>query len=110
MLPAAQCAKPANVGDPNPLTIRDVKRDGKSTVLVDVVAPAETGNVSLFVEGPTPDWALPVPKLIEHGPAGVKRFTFELDGMPPGANPVGAALKLTLVNGERSYEFNINLD
>src|SRR6266581_7251565 len=23
--------KPANVGDPNPLTIRDVKRDGKST-------------------------------------------------------------------------------
>ena len=31
--------KPANVGDPNPLTIRDVKRDGKSTVLVDVVSP-----------------------------------------------------------------------
>ena len=95
---------------PNPLTIRDVKRDGKSTVVVDVVAPAEAGNVNLFVEGPTPDWALPVPKLIEHSPAGVKRFTFQFDGMPPGANPVGAALKLTLVNGERSYEFNINLD
>src|SRR6266704_2053704 len=31
--------KPANVGDPNALTIRDVKRDGKSTVLVDVAAP-----------------------------------------------------------------------
>ena len=31
--------KPANIGDPNPLTIRDVKRDGKSTVLVDVVSP-----------------------------------------------------------------------
>src|ERR1700755_1852762 len=29
--------KPANVGDPNPLTIRDVKRDGKSAVVVDVV-------------------------------------------------------------------------
>src|SRR3954447_23616265 len=26
--------KPANVGDPNPLTIRDVKRDGKANVLV----------------------------------------------------------------------------
>ncbi len=37
--------KPANVGDPNPLTIRDVKREGKSTVLVDVVAPdAEDGQ------------------------------------------------------------------
>src|ERR1700756_5424035 len=31
--------KPANVGDPNPLTIRDVKREGKSQVLVDVVTP-----------------------------------------------------------------------
>src|SRR3954463_356311 len=28
--------KPANVGDPNPLTIRDVKRDGKKDVIVDV--------------------------------------------------------------------------
>jgi DsbC/DsbD-like thiol-disulfide interchange protein len=102
--------KPANVGDPNPLTIRDIKRDGKSAVLVDVVAPPEAGNISLFVEGPTPDWALPVPKLLEHSPPGVKRFTFELDGLPPGANPEGAALKFTLANGDRSYEFNINLE
>ncbi len=101
--------KPANVGDPNPLTIRDVKRDGKSTVLVDVVSP-DPGNVNLFVEGPTPDWGLPVPKLLEHSPHGVKRFAFELDGMPPGTNPEGAALKLTLVGGEHSYEFNINLE
>jgi DsbC/DsbD-like thiol-disulfide interchange protein len=102
--------KPANVGDPNPLTIRDVKREGKSAVLVDVVAPSEAGNVSLFVEGPTPDWALPVPKLLEHSPPGVKRFTFELDGLPPDTNPEGAALKLTLKGGDRSYEFNINLE
>jgi DsbC/DsbD-like thiol-disulfide interchange protein len=101
--------KPANVGDPNPLTIRDVKRDGKSTVLVDVVTP-DTRALSLFVEGPTPDWALPVPKLLEHSPPGVKRFAFELDGLPPGASPEGAALKLTLVGGEHSYEFNINLE
>jgi DsbC/DsbD-like thiol-disulfide interchange protein len=102
--------KPANVGDPNPLTIRDVKREGKSAVLVDVVAPPEAGNINLFVEGPTPDWALPVPKLLEHSPPGVKRFTFELDGLPPDTNPEGAALKLTLVSGDRSYEFNINLE
>src|SRR5450432_3283198 len=31
--------KPANIGDPNPLTIRDVKRDGKSSVLIDVLTP-----------------------------------------------------------------------
>ena len=101
--------KPASVGDPNPLTIRDVKRDGKSTVWVDVIAP-ETKEVSLFVEGPTPDWALPVPALLEHSPPGVKRFAFELDGLPPGASPEGAALKFTLVGGDRSYEFNTNLN
>jgi DsbC/DsbD-like thiol-disulfide interchange protein len=101
--------KPANIGDPNPLTIRDVKRDGKSAVVVDVATP-DTRELSLFVEGPTPDWALPVPTLLEHSPPGVKRFTFELDGLPPGANPAGAALKLTLVGGDRAYEFNINLN
>ena len=101
--------KPASVGDPNPLTIRDVKREGKSEVLVDVISP-DAKALNLFVEGPTPDWALPVPKLLEHGPPGVKRFAFELDGMPPGTNPDGAALKLTLVGGDRSYEFNINLE
>ena len=101
--------KPANVGDPNPLTIRDVKREGKSEVLVDVVTPDER-PVNLFVEGPTPDWGLPVPKLAEHSPPGVKRFVFQLDGVPPGVNPEGAALKLTLAGGDRAYEFNINLD
>jgi DsbC/DsbD-like thiol-disulfide interchange protein len=101
--------KPANVGDPNPLTIRDVKRDGKSSVVVDVVSP-DGQEVSLFVEGPTPDWALPVPKPGENGPPGVKRFAFELDGVPPGVSPEGAALKLTLVGGDRAYEFNINLN
>jgi DsbC/DsbD-like thiol-disulfide interchange protein len=101
--------KPANVGDPNPLTVLDVKRDGKTNVLVDVTAP-DTNGLSLFVEGPTPDWALPVPKLVEHGPPGVKRFAFELDGLPPGVSADGAALKLTLVGGDRAYEFNVNLN
>ncbi len=78
-------------------------------MLVDVLSP-DARTVNLFVEGPTPDWALPVPKLLEHSPPGVKRFAFELDGMPPGTNPEGAALKMTLVGGDRSYEFNINLE
>jgi len=101
--------KPATIGDPNPLTIRDVKREGNNSVLVDVAAP-DSAEVNLFVEGPTPEWALPVPKLLAHGPPGVKRFAFDLDGLPPGANPDGAALKLTLVGGERAYEFNVNLN
>jgi len=101
--------KPANIGDPNPLTIRDVKREVKGEVLVDVVTPDERA-VNLFVEGPTPDWGLPVPKPVEHSPPGVKRFSFLLEGVPPGVSPDGAALKLTLVGADRSYEFNINLN
>jgi DsbC/DsbD-like thiol-disulfide interchange protein len=101
--------KPANVGDPNPLTIRDIKREGTSAVLVDVVTP-DARDVNLFVEGPTPDWSLPIPNLLEHNPPGVKRFAFQLEGLPPGANPSGAALKFTLVGGDHSYEFNINLE
>ena len=101
--------KPASVGDPNPLTVLDVKRDGKTNVLVDVTAP-DTNDLSLFVEGPTPDWALPIAKLVDHGPPGIKRFSFELDGLPPGVSADGAALKLTLVGGDRAYEFNVNLN
>jgi DsbC/DsbD-like thiol-disulfide interchange protein len=101
--------KPATIGDPNPLTIRNVKREGASQVTVDVVTP-DAREVNLFVEGPTPDWALPVPTPVEQSPPGVKRFSFELDGLPPGAKPDGAALKLTLVGPEKAYEFNVNLN
>jgi len=101
--------KPANIGDPNPLTIRDVEREG-SRVVVDVVT-SDSRDVNLFVEGPTPDWSLPIPAPVEYySPPGVKRFAFKLDGLPPGAKPDGAALKFTLVGAERSYEFNINLN
>jgi DsbC/DsbD-like thiol-disulfide interchange protein len=100
---------PANVGDPNPVTIRDVMRHGDQEVWVDVVAPS-AGAVSLFVEGPTPDWALPVPKQVEDAPPGIKRFVFALDGLPPGAHAAGAALKFTLVGPDKAYEFNVNLE
>ena len=41
-----------------------------------------------------------MPKLVEHSAPGIKRFAFDLDGLPPGARPEGAALKLTLVGGQ----------
>jgi DsbC/DsbD-like thiol-disulfide interchange protein len=100
---------PANVGDANPLTIRDVKREGNTAVVIDVAAPDDE-KVSLFAEGPTPDWSLPPPQLVGPLSPGVKRYTFALDGLPPGAHPEGAALKLTLVGAEKSYEFNVNLN
>lgn len=99
--------KPATIGDAATVTIRDVKRDDKS-VIVDVAAPDATA-IDLFVEGPTPDWALPIPTLRKDGPPGVRRFAFELEGVPSGVRPEGAALKLTLVGGDRASEFNVSL-
>ena len=43
--------KPANVGDPNPLTIRDVKRDGKNNVLVDVTDARRHGRSACSSKG-----------------------------------------------------------
>ncbi|CAL74993.1 conserved hypothetical protein; putative signal peptide [Bradyrhizobium sp. ORS 278] len=100
--------KPANIGDPNPVTIHDVKRDGKKDVIVDVAAPEGRG-VHLYVEGPTPDWSLPIPTARDSGTPGITRFAFELDGVPPGVKPDGAALKFTLVGPDKAYEFNVNL-
>lgn len=100
--------KPATVGDAIPLTIRDVKRDGPKDVVVDV-AVADPRGVQLYVEGPTPDWALPIPTVRDSGMPGIKRFAFELDGVPPGVKPDGAALKFTLVGPDKSYEFNFTL-
>ncbi len=102
--------KPARVGDPNPLTIREVRREGTSTVIVDVATSNPKDNVNLFVEGPTPDWALPIPTPHKPAPRGVKRFSFKLDGLPANTSAEGAGLKLTLVGDKGAYEFNINLN
>jgi DsbC/DsbD-like thiol-disulfide interchange protein len=100
--------KPSKIGDAGPLTVLDVKRNDKS-VEVDVAATDDQKDVDLFVEGPTPDWALPIPKLIDRDPSGFMRFSFDLDGLPPDAKPEGAALKLTLVGSDGAYEFNTTL-
>ena len=60
--------------------------------------------VELFAEGPTPDWALPVPAPVDGAPAGQQRFAFELDGLPPNTKPDGATLTLTAVAGEQAIE------
>jgi hypothetical protein len=43
-------------------------------------------------------------------PTGLRRFSFALDGLPPGATPDGAKLTLTLVAGESAIEVTTPLD
>jgi DsbC/DsbD-like thiol-disulfide interchange protein len=99
--------KPVAVGDAATLAIRGVRREGRR-VIVDVSAPGEV-RTDLFVEGPTPDWALPAPKQVARS-GDTRRYEFELDGLPSGARPEGAALKLTLTGGGRAIETAANLD
>jgi DsbC/DsbD-like thiol-disulfide interchange protein len=104
----ARVPKHATIASTDPFGIRAVKRDG-TTVVVEVAAP-RGDTVDLFVEGPTPDWALPPPRLLETTPAGLRRFAFELEGLPPDARADGAILKLTLADADQALDYDIALD
>lgn len=82
----------------------------KPLIFVDLLAP--TGKkVEMFVEGPTAEWALPVPRPSPGAPAGHQYFGFELDGMPPGVNPKGPfQLTFTIVRDGEPIEVKTHLD
>jgi DsbC/DsbD-like thiol-disulfide interchange protein len=112
-LAAAEARVPRKVApdEGHVLAVRAVRReDGpKPQVVVDLAAPAGV-PLELFAEGPTPQWALPVPTEVDGAPAGLRRFVFELDGAPPGASYQGALLALTAVAGADAIEVAIRLD
>ncbi len=82
----------------------------KPLVFVDLAALAGE-PVQIFVEGPTPEWALPLPKPAQGAPAGHQHFGFELDGMPPGVDPKGPfELTFTIVRGGKAVEVKTHLD
>ena len=87
--------------------ISGVMREGKR-VYVDVAQP--NAQVEMFVEGPTEQWALPEPKPVDHSPAGMTRFAFELDGLPPDTPAEGAALRFTLVAPDTALEYSVSLN
>lgn len=99
------------LGEGKDLAIRSVHREpggAEDRVVVEVAAPKDAA-VTLFVEGPTPDWALPMPE--QSGAAGdTRRFTFALDGLPSGAQAAGATLTFTAVSGDDAIEVPIRLD
>jgi DsbC/DsbD-like thiol-disulfide interchange protein len=102
----------AKLGDSAPLAVRAVRREASGEhprVVVDVASPGQ-GPIDLFAEGPTPEWALPVPETVAGAPPGLQRFAFVLDGLPPGASADGALLTLTLVTGAGAIEVSTHLD
>jgi DsbC/DsbD-like thiol-disulfide interchange protein len=90
-----------------------VKRTGggaKPQVAVDIPAPAQ-GPVTVLVEGPTAEWALPIPKPAAQSPPGQREFTFALDGLPPGADPSKPVdLTFTVIESAGAFEVTARLD
>jgi DsbC/DsbD-like thiol-disulfide interchange protein len=108
----ARVPKSANVGENAPLAVRNVQEEPGSRfarVIVDVAAP-EGEPVDLFAEGPSPEWALPVPMPVAGAPPGLHRFAFDLDGLPPGTSPHGAVLTLTAGAGSAAIEVKTKLE
>jgi DsbC/DsbD-like thiol-disulfide interchange protein len=106
----AMVPKPVSAAEAG-LTAR-IASDNKIKPLVFVDLAASTGlPVELFVEGPTPEWALPIPKPAQGAPAGHQYFGFDLDGLPPGVNPKGPyELTFTIVTGGHATEVKTHLD
>jgi len=78
-------------------------------LVAEVTMPAEAAARDVFVEGPSPDWALPQPeKLAEEG--GRERWAFDLDGVPKGADLGAVDLRFTLTAGERAVEQIVRVD
>jgi DsbC/DsbD-like thiol-disulfide interchange protein len=102
--------RPVALGARQPLAIASVRHEkGSAKVSVDVAAPAGT-EPSLFVEGPAPDWALPLPEPAAGAPQGQKRFVFALEGLPPGARTEGAVLKFTAAAADQVIETTFRLE
>jgi DsbC/DsbD-like thiol-disulfide interchange protein len=108
----ARVPKKLALGEGSSLVVKSVRRDnagGRARILVDVAAPP-AAQIALFAEGPTPDWALPVPVAVEGASKGLQRFAFDLDGAPPGATYDGAAIALTAVADTIAIEVVTRLD
>jgi DsbC/DsbD-like thiol-disulfide interchange protein len=96
----------------NPLAILSVHREAGGAhdkVIVDVAAPAGA-SVDLYAEGPTPEWALPLPEPASPATGPTRHFSFDLDGLPPGAKAKGVMLTLTAVSGDDAIEVSTRLD
>ncbi len=117
MLVAAEARVPRRValGAHGSLAIASVHRetDGKRERVVVLVGATDGIPVDLFAEGPTPEWALPLPQPdgdTASNRTGMRRYTFDIDGLPPGAKAEGALLKITAVSPSDAIEVEARLD
>jgi DsbC/DsbD-like thiol-disulfide interchange protein len=108
----ARVPKAVPLGEGDKLAIRAIRREAggaRPRIVVDVAAPPDA-KLEVFAEGPTPDWSLPIPAPVAGAPAGLRRFAFDLHGLPPGASAKGATLRLTAATDEAAIEVTAPLE
>jgi DsbC/DsbD-like thiol-disulfide interchange protein len=106
----ASVPQPASAADAG-LIAKRVTRTIKPLVMLEIAAPKIGAPYQVFVEGPTAEWAIPIPKGALGAPAGRRHFEFELDGVPPGVDPMGPfELTFTVVGGDKPIEVTTRLD
>lgn len=92
------------------LAVKRVNNAAKPLVAVDIKAHGDA-PMWVLAEGPSAEWALPIPKPAQGAPAGRRHFGFELDGLPPGTDPKAAYdLTFTVIEGDRAFEATARLD
>ena len=108
----ARVPKRSRLGAGTNVAIRSVERRGdwpRPMIVVEVLAPPDK-PVDLFVEGPRPDWALPVPQATDEKDDGMRRVAVVLEGIPSGVDAKGVALTLTAVAGATAIEVPVRID
>jgi DsbC/DsbD-like thiol-disulfide interchange protein len=85
-----------------------LERGKEPRALIEVAVPVGK-PFDLFAEGPSDEWALPLPKRIEAS-NGRARFAIPIDGAPAGGGPTPSKLRLTLVAGSEAVEVVAPLD
>lgn len=105
-LAAAQAAVPrtAALGGPGAPAVESVELDNSGAVRsIRVVARLSGAGGDLFVEGPTEEWALPLPER-SNGTDGRVVFTLPVDGVPKNADIAETPLRFTLVDPAGAVE------
>jgi DsbC/DsbD-like thiol-disulfide interchange protein len=108
----ARVPKKRALGEGPGLAIRSVRREAGADpprLLIDVAGP-RGGPVDLFAEGPTDQWAPPLPVATGGAPPPLQRFVLELDGAPPGEKYEGALITLTAVQDSEAIEVQVRID
>ncbi|HTV35201.1 MAG TPA: protein-disulfide reductase DsbD domain-containing protein [Xanthobacteraceae bacterium] len=96
----------------NGLMVRSVQlaaAGGRERIVIDLAAPAGA-PLDLFVEGPTSEWALPLPEPDGTVTGDNRRYSLDVDGLPPGAHIHGATLTITAVSGDTAIEVPAHID